>query len=75
MSMLNHLSQILASEFSIDPADIHPEADLVEDLDLDSIDAIDILARLREATGAELSADSLKNVRTVADFISLIEAT
>ncbi len=74
MSMLNHLSQILTSEFSIDPADIRPEADLVEDLDLDSIDAIDILARLREETGAELSADSLKNVRTVADFIGLIEA-
>ncbi|MCR9277338.1 MAG: acyl carrier protein [Pseudomonadaceae bacterium] len=74
MTMLTHLRQILASEFSIDPDDIRPEADLVEDLDLDSIDAIDILARLREETGAELSADSLKNVRTVADFIGLIEA-
>lgn len=74
MNLLDELTSVLASEFEIDPALVTPDADLFEDLDVDSIDAIDILARLRELTGKELSADSLKSVRTVGDVLALVEA-
>ena len=71
---LQQLSELLADEFEIDPASIQLEAHLFEDLDIDSIDAIDMLSRLRELTGKELPADELKSVRTVSDVVALVEA-
>lgn len=71
---LQQLSQLLAEEFEIDPETINTDAHLFEDLDIDSIDAIDMLSRLRELTGKELPADELKSVRTVGDVVALVEA-
>ena len=71
---LTALSDLLAAEFEIDPGSITPSAHLFDDLDIDSIDAIDMLSRLRELTGKELPADELKSVRTVADVVALVEA-
>ena len=71
---LTQLRGVLASEFEIAPDDIHPEADLFEDLDIDSIDAIDMLSRLRELTGKEVPAEALKSVRTVGDVVTLLDA-
>ncbi len=70
---LAQLRDLLAAEFEIDPAIIHAEADLFEDLDIDSIDAIDMLSRLRELTGKDIPAESLKSVRTIADVLGLID--
>lgn len=70
---LSALKALLASEFEIDPALITPDADLFDDLEVDSIDAIDILARLRDLTGVDIPTDALKTVRTVGDVMALIE--
>lgn len=74
MTIFENLKQVLAAEFEIDPAEITLDAHLLDDLDIDSIDAIDILARLRELTGKDLSAEALKSVRTVGDVVTLVEA-
>ena len=74
MNILDQLRTVLAAEFEIEPELITPEAQLMDDLDIDSIDAIDILARLRELTGKELPAEALKEVRTVGDVVTLVEA-
>lgn len=72
--ILERLRVVLAEEFEIDPAQVEPDANLFEDLDIDSIDAIDMLARLRELTGIEVSAEALREVRTVADVVALLES-
>lgn len=73
--LYQQLSSLLVEEFDIDPATIQPEASLFDDLDIDSIDAIDMLTRLRALTGKDLPADKLKNVRTVGDVLMLVEAS
>ena len=75
MDVLATLRDVLAGEFEIEPETITLEAHLMDDLDIDSIDAIDILARLRELTGKELPAEALKNVRTVGDVVALVDAS
>lgn len=72
--ILLQLHKLLADEFEIEPDTITLDAHLFEDLDIDSIDAIDMLSRLRELTGKELPADELKSVRTVGDVVALVEA-
>ena len=59
--------------FVIDPEDISLEANLYQDLDLDSIDAVDLVVKLREITGKKIEPDAFKLVRTVQDIVTEIE--
>lgn len=67
------LSDILHEYFEIDPEDITRTASLYEDLDLDSIDAVDLVVKLREQTGKKIEPDDFKQVRIVQDVIDAIE--
>ncbi|HVC37055.1 MAG TPA: acyl carrier protein [Gammaproteobacteria bacterium] len=67
------LKNTLVEQFALDPAKITPEAQLSEDLDLDSIDAVDMVLKLREITGSKVSPEDFKGVRTVGDVQSVIE--
>lgn len=59
--------ELLVERFELDPGQIRPEARLYEDLDLDSIDAIDLAIVVRELTGKKVTPQEFRNVRTVAD--------
>jgi acyl carrier protein len=58
--------------FEIDPGRITPEARLNEDLEIDSIDAVDLLDRLRRQTGRKISAEGFRTVRTVGDLVDAV---
>ncbi|RUO69547.1 MULTISPECIES: acyl carrier protein [Idiomarina] len=63
------LVQILEEDFEIESDDISLDANLYQDLDLDSIDAVDLVVKLREITGKKISPDAFKAVRTVEDVV------
>ena len=67
------LSEILVDYFEIEPEDITREANLYEDLDLDSIDAVDLVVKLREQTGKKIEPQEFKLVRTVNDVVVAVE--
>jgi len=68
------LKEVLVELFEIDPAKVTPEAHLYQDLGIDSIDAIDLLLRLKELTGKKIQPETFKHVRTVADVTEAIHA-
>jgi acyl carrier protein len=63
------LTTILIDEFEIEADDISLDAHLYDDLDLDSIDAVDLAVKLREETGKKIEPDDFKKVRTVDDVV------
>ena len=71
--ILDMLSDVLVEDFEIDRDDITAEANLYEDLDLDSIDAVDLVVRLRAITGRKIEPEVFKQVRTVGDVIEAME--
>ena len=71
--ILEKLRVILAESFEIDPSRVTPRANLFQDLDLDSIDAVDLAIKLQEMTGKRIKPDDFKSVRTVADVISTVQ--
>ncbi|MGS0675924.1 acyl carrier protein [Shewanella sp. 0m-4] len=71
--ILEMLTQILVDEFEIDASDITLEASLYEELDLDSIDAVDLVIKLQQMTGKKIKPEEFKAVRTVNDVVSAIE--
>jgi acyl carrier protein len=65
--------EILSKTFEIDPVRITPGALLFQELDLDSIDAIDLVVQLQEWTGRHVPEEGLRAVRTVDDVVNLVE--
>ncbi len=63
----------MAEMFSLDVEAIKEDARLRDDLDLDSIDAIDLAVKLQELTGKRVEETALREVRTVRDVVDLIE--
>lgn len=70
--IFTQLQRILSDTFQIEPGRILLQAKLYEDLELDSIDAIDLIVRIEEITGLRLRADNFKKVRTIQDVIDTI---
>lgn len=62
----------LETLFEVDPATITPETNLYEDLEIDSIDAIDLIDHIKRETGHKLQAEDFRNVRTVADVVQAV---
>lgn len=66
------LSEYLQDMFDLPADKITPEAKLFEELELDSIDAVDLVVRLQELTGKRIKPDQFKTVRTVADVVDRV---
>ena len=66
------ISTILQDTFEIDPARITPDASLNADLDIDSIDAVDLIVQLKPLLGARLQPEAFKSVRTVQDVVDVL---
>ena len=64
--------EILQETFDIDPARITPEARLYDDLDIDSIDAVDLIVQLKPLAGKRLNAEAFKSVRTIQDVVDAL---
>lgn len=71
--ILAEVVQTMSETFELDPAAIKPEAKLFDDLDLDSIDAIDMAVKMQDMTGQRVDEDSLRGLRTVGDVVNLID--
>lgn len=73
-AIFDELKKILVESFETPEAQITLEANLYEDLDLDSIDAVDLAVKLQTLTGKRIKADEFKTVRTVADVVRAVQA-
>lgn len=72
--ILATLTGYLRDLFEVPEDRITPDARLLEDLDLDSIDAVDLLVKLQEYTGKKIQAADFKSVRTVDDVVERVHA-
>ena len=70
--LFEHISRILQDTFQIEAGRITPQARLGEDLDIDSIDAVDLIVQLKPLLGRNLQPDAFKSVRTVQDVVDVL---
>ncbi len=70
--LLEKLREFLGELFEVQPETVTLDARLSEDLDLDSIDAVDLVVKLQELTGNRIKPDEFKTVRTVEDVIERV---
>ncbi len=67
------LKAVFMDAFEIEESRITPQANLFQDLDLDSIDAVDLAIKLQEMTGKRIKPEEFKSVRTVSDVIAAVQ--
>ncbi|MDC9605375.1 acyl carrier protein [Xenorhabdus griffiniae] len=72
-AIFQEVSQLLVQLFELSPEDITPESRLYEDLELDSIDAVDMVVHLQKKTGRKIKPETFKSVRTVQDVVDAVE--
>ncbi len=72
--VLATLSRYLQDMFDVPAEKIAPTARLFDDLDLDSIDAVDLVVKLQEYTGKKIAPAEFKSVRTIGDVVEKVHA-
>lgn len=70
--VFNEIKKVLIELFEIDADEITLQAKLYEDLDLDSIDAVDLVVKLQELTNSKIQPDEFKSVRSVEDVVNSV---
>jgi acyl carrier protein len=68
------LKAVLVESFNIPAEKITLEARLYEDLDIDSIDAVDMMVQLRSLTERRLQPEAFRTVRTLGDVVDALYA-
>jgi len=72
--ILDWIRNVLHEHFDIPAVRVTSDAHLYQDLDIDSIDAVDLLIHLKQLTGQSISPDVFKQVRTVGDVVDAVHA-
>ena len=70
--LFERIVSILTDSFEIETARITPEARLYDDLDIDSIDAVDLAVKLKQLTGKRLPPEVFKTIRTIDDVVNAL---
>ena len=72
--MFEKVREIIVNNLSCDAQRVTMDADLVEDLELDSLDAVDLNVALEETLGFAMTDEELKEIKTVGDIVRYLEA-
>lgn len=71
-AIFEHVATTLSELFDVDRSEITLQSHLGEDLDIDSIDAIDLVVELKKFVGKKISPEDFKSVRTVEDIVNAV---
>lgn len=69
------LAKLIAEILNVDPKNITPDSDLVEDLGADSLDVYQIVIAIEEELGVDVDDDKAEKVRKISEIQELIEQT
>lgn len=65
---------LLADMFELDKAGLTADSNLYADLDIDSIDAVDLAVKLKQLTGKRLQPEVFKTIRTIGDVVNALDS-
>lgn len=72
--MLEQIIELIADELNVDASTITKETNLESDLNVDSLDVVELVMRLEETFDVEISDEAAGNLKTVSDILVFLEA-
>lgn len=73
MDYVEKVIQIIAKSFDIDPTSLSADTDILEDLDVDSIDLVELVMDMEEEFSIEIEDEVLANLHTIGDVAEELE--
>ena len=71
--IIAHVNRTLHEEFEVPEDEIQPDKLLREDLELDSLDAVDMIVALEQALKIRVDEEEAKKIRNVGDIYDFVE--
>jgi acyl carrier protein len=71
--LLEHVRRTLVELFQLSRETITLEARLLDDLEIDSIDVVDLMEEIRQFTGKKVTVEDFRAVRTVSDLVDVLQ--
>jgi acyl carrier protein len=71
--LFQRVQAVVAEQLGVDPEQVTPEAEFVQDLNADSLDLVELIMQLEEEFGIEISDEEASNIVTVNDAIEFIQ--
>ena len=72
--MFEEIKDTLVKQLELDPETITPDAELVNDLGINSLELADLILLCEERYGIEIQDDDLHKFITVGDIVTYLEA-
>jgi acyl carrier protein len=73
MDFNQKIADKLVEQLDIDPAKITPDARFVEDLEMDSLDMVEMVIGVEKELGIAIDNDEAKDLKTVGDLLAFLE--
>ena len=70
--LFQKIKEILVEQFEVDESMVSLDANLYEELQIDSIDAVDLLVQIKEMTGIKIAPEIFREVRTIRDVLDAL---
>lgn len=67
------IKSILVDEFEVEESSLTADTNLFTELDLDSIDAVDLVVRIQQATGKKVNPEDFRSIRTFGDVVGAVD--
>ena len=73
--ILTRIQHIIAGQLGIsDPSVIRPSASLLDDLDADSLDAVEIIMIIEDEFGIEIPDVTAESLKTIGEIVEYVES-
>ncbi len=70
--IISKIIEFMSEEFEVEPEVIVPEANLMETLELDSLDLVDLVVIIEKNFGFKVEAKDFVDIRTFEDFYNYV---
>ena len=67
------LQDVLENEFEVEKSDVKLESKLFEDLDLDSIDAVDLVVKMKPYINGNIDPEMFKSAKIIQNVVDILE--
>ena len=71
--VFDRIREYLADQLDVDPDQITPDSDIVEDFGADTLDVVDMITTLSDEFGVEIPDEEIENFHTVGDVVQYVE--
>ena len=68
------IKELLAEQLEVDPGDIKPETNVIDDLGADSLDIAEFIVNIEDEYDIVISEDELEGIVTVGNFAEFVES-